>query len=100
MSRKREPVAVICGDDYLIVKHTHDVEQARELMAAALKVDWYGPHADVDERIARRLSRPHVTYARIINALPNSYAEAEGWSCVFQEQDVPSRGAFPAVVFH
>lgn len=92
---RRAPKAVIGADDYLIVRHTHDVELARELMAAALQEEGLPATG-----IARRLTRPQCRYVRIVPALPNSYAAAEGWPYAYMEQDHPGRGAFPAVIFY
>jgi hypothetical protein len=64
----REPVAEIGAEDYLIVKHTHDIDLARQLMTQALieEAVWPGdPYSVVvarRERIAQRLGRPKVTY--------------------------------------
>jgi hypothetical protein len=99
VARRRELVAEIGDDDYLIVKYTHDVTLALNLMAAKLKSEWWDPPADVDERIARRLGLPVLRWVRCLGPLPGSHAEWEGWAYAFHEHDAPSRGAFPAVVF-
>jgi hypothetical protein len=117
MTHKREPVAEIGAEDYLIVKHTHNVDLARRLMAAALIDEngcpaWDGwpaqqqqhNHSDkcLDFAVqywASRLAKPLQRYVRHVPALPNSYAAAEGWAGTYHEHDQPARGAFPAVVF-
>lgn len=105
MSRKREPEAVVGEEDYLIVKFTHDVEEARRLMTREV-VDKNECPGDPEgftqarrEHFAKRLSRPKVTYVRIQGAIPGSFAESEGWSYSYHEVNGPARGAFKAVVF-
>jgi hypothetical protein len=116
VTRKRTPEAVIGAEEYLIVKHTHDIDLARRLMEAAL-VKAYGcpvrdnwpvqqKHACDDEcavaamkHWALRLAGPKPIHVRVQGALPNSYAADEGWSYTFVEVDKPGRGAFKAVVF-
>lgn len=99
MSRRREPVAEIGADDFLIVCHTHDIEQARTLMLAklteehvrdmgALADDEYEPHVEGGRQV----------YMRKVARLPGSLAEAEGWAFEYRECK-PGPGAFPAVVF-
>ena len=116
MTRKREPVAEIGTEDYLIVKHTHDVELARQLMAAALIDengcpawdDWPARqhHTCTDECTAvamkhweQRLAKPQQVWVRVQGALPNSYAAAEGWSYCYWPSEQGRRGAFKAVEF-
>jgi hypothetical protein len=105
VSRKREPVAELGAEDYLIVKHTHDVDVARRLMTRELveKNEFPGdPEGFTQARreyVAKRLSRPKQTYVRVQGALPNSFAAAEGWRYAYHEYDQPGPGAFPAVVF-
>lgn len=110
MSRKREPVAEIGAEDYRIVKHTHDVEQAAKLIRAALLAEHGCPGDgnftdfcadDHDPHCPHRVTTgtPRQVYVRIQGALPNSYAAAEGWSYAYHEVSGPARGAFPAVVF-
>jgi hypothetical protein len=100
-----EPVAEIGADDYLIVKHTHDVEVARTLMTRELvdKNEFPGDAESLTlarrEYFAKRLSRPKQRYVRIVPALDNSFAASEGWTYAYHECDEPGRGAFPAVVF-
>ena len=115
MSRKRAPLAEIGADDYRIVRHTHDIDLARRLMAKAMVDedgcpawdDWPArqQHTCTDECLdvamkywAKRLADPRQVYIRIHAALPNSYAEAEGWAFTYQECE-RGPGAFPAVVF-
>jgi hypothetical protein len=116
VSRKREPVAEVGAEDYLIVKHTHDVEAARRLMAAALADengcpawdDW--PHRQQHtcteecmnaamKQWERRLAKPEQVWVRFHGALPNSYAAYEGWSGCYCPAEPNSRGAFRAVEF-
>lgn len=115
--RKREPVAEIGAEDYRIVRHTHDVRRAAGLMRAALLDSYeYGcPEGFCDlhrwdaaearfvstGRVCLHthdLGKPVQVYVRVIAALPNSFAEAEGWAFEYRECE-PGRGAFPAVVF-
>jgi len=102
VSRKREPVAEIGAEDYRIVKYTHDVELASRLMLAKLQQerrDQYWPSTIPEDDLPTTAGRPKQTYVRIQGALPNSYAEYEGWAWSYHEYDKPGRGAFPAVVF-
>jgi hypothetical protein len=99
VSRKRVPVAELGEDDYRIVRHTHDVEEASSLMRALL--------GDCTERGCTdtcppcppvKLGTPRRVHVRILSRLPGSLAEAEGWAFEYRECQ-PGRGAFPAVVF-
>lgn len=118
VNRKREPVAEVGAEDYLIVRHTHDVRVAVGLMRAALLDDpeWGCPECLCDthrwdavtarfvrtDRVClhkRDLGKPQPEWIRILPALPNSYAAAEGWAFSYQPAKPHSRGAFPAVVF-
>ena len=111
MTRKREPVAEVGAEDYLIVKHTHDVDLARRLMAAALIDengcpawdDWPArqQHTCTDEctdtavkHWERRLSQPEQVWVQVRGALPNSYAAAEGWKYCYWPSKQGRRGAF------
>lgn len=93
MSKKREPEAVIGYDDYMIVKFTHDVELARELMRTAIK-DMY--NLGDDDPI--RLDDPYKCWVRIVPCLPSSYGYGE-YRFEYQHAKGPGRGAFPAVIF-
>ena len=95
--RRPEPKAVIADDDYLFVKHTHDIELATLLMSQLLvREGWYEYSAAAVEY---KLARPKQVYLRIRGALPFSEAAALGWSFQVSEEDPPKSGAFPAVVF-
>ena len=111
MTRKREPVAEIGDEDYRIVRYTHDIDLATQLMRAHLKVYYGCPRDGEDDGCPilapvgdcphewERVGKPEQVYARIQHALPNSYAAAEGWTYAYHEYEKPGRGAFPAVVF-
>jgi hypothetical protein len=116
VSRKREPVAEIGAEDYYIVRHTHDVELARRLMAKAWMDadgcpawdDWPARQQHTctehctDTALKyweRRLANPRQVWVRCVPALPNSYAAAEGWAGTFDPAEPGSRGAFRAVEF-
>ena len=111
MSRKREPVAELGAEDYRIVKHTHDVELAARLMRAELlKADGCpgdirdgGGHCDdwrnPDCPHPLNLGKPVQVWVRIVPALPNSYAAAEGMDYTFNPAEPGSPGAFRAVEF-
>ena len=90
---KREPVAEIGEDDYRIVRHTHDIELARRLMAEKLTAE-----ADYGTYEPHEVGRPRQVWMRVVNALPGSFAEACGWKFQYVECE-RGRGAFPAVVF-
>lgn len=95
--RRPEPEAVIGEDDYLFVKHTHDVELASLIMAQKLvREGWY---EYTQAARTYRLGDPKQVYLRILGALPGSEAAAMGWQWQVQEEDPPRRGTFPAVVF-
>lgn len=95
--KRREPEPVIAEDDYLFVKHTHDVELATLLMSQLLvREGWYEYSAAAVEY---KLSRPKQVYLRIRGALPHSEAAALGWKWQVSEEDPPLHGSFPAVVF-
>lgn len=111
----KEPVAEIGDEDYWIVRHTHDVDVAAELMRARL----FEEHlengcprqstADVLARIVHTcgdecraaidVGEPHQVWMRVAPCLPDSYGAAEGWAFQYHQADGPGRGAFPAVVF-
>jgi hypothetical protein len=93
MSRKKTPVALCLEDGIVLVKHTHDVDLATKLakQAYAEGSDW--SPGDI------LLSKPNVIWCRIINALPGSHAEDEGWSWSYAAAPGPNRGVFPAVEF-
>lgn len=95
--KRREPEATIAEDDYLFVRHTHDVELATRLMSQLLVR--YGWYEHTQAAIEHRLNRPKQVYLRIRGALPHSEAAAMGWKWVAAEEDPPKSGAFPAVVF-
>jgi hypothetical protein len=100
MTHKREPVAEIGAEDYLIVRHTHDVDLATRLMRAKLIEEYVremGALADDDYAPDPGKGRPE--WIRIVPALPNSYAAAEGWEFTYATAKPHSSGAFPAVVF-
>lgn len=109
MTRKREPVAELAAEDYRIVRHTHNIDLAADLMRAALFAEDGCPdriqitcdkHASDDDCLAAiDPGKPVQRYVRIQGALPNSYAAAEGWKYQFIEHDEPGRGRFPAVIF-
>lgn len=92
-----KPEAVIAEDDYLFVKHTHDVEEAVLLMSRLLvREGWYEYS---QAAVKHRLSSPKQVYLRIRGALPHSEAAAMGWKWQVSEEDPPRHGTFPAVVF-
>ncbi len=97
MPRKKPgPEAVIADDDYLFVKHTHDVEEAVLLMTQLLiREGWY----ESSQEARRRLGDPRQVYLRIRGAFPGSEAAAMGWRYQVDEEDPPRRGTFRAVVF-
>ena len=104
----REPVAEIGAEDYFIVRHTHDVELATRLMRAELLEangcpgeewtfckDFHDPGCPHDFR----LGKPVQVWVRIVPALPNTYAAAEGLTATFNPAEPGSPGAFRAVEF-
>lgn len=92
-----KPEAVIAEDDYVFVKHTHDVELATLLMSQLMvRQGWYEYAAAA---VKYRLSRPQQVYLRIRGALPGSEAAAMGWRWQVDEEDPPRHGTFRAVVF-
>jgi hypothetical protein len=108
MSRKREPIAEIGCEDYRIVRHTHDVRLAAGLMRAKLLDEDGCPEMDCDWGVwgkrkvclhKRDLGGGEPLWVRIVPALPNSYAAAEGWKFTYQHTAPHAIGAFPAVVF-
>lgn len=97
---KREPVAVMLAEGEVLVKHTHDLELAEQLARAALAEENLMPDECTPEALAAfRLGKPVVGYFRIVNCLPGSYGEGEGWSWELHKARGPGRGAFPAVEF-
>lgn len=103
----REPMADVCDDGYRIVRHTHDVELARELMRAA-EIRQYGCPGGADFGFCADLNNPdcpHLTirgegrqvYVRIITTLPGMPADGH-FGYIYKECE-PKRGAFKAVVF-
>lgn len=108
MSRKREPVAEIGAEDYRIVRHTHDVDLAEQLMRVE-QLKQYGCPGDGfnyckdlwDPACPHpfRLGKAEQVWVRIVPALPNSYAESEGLKYTFNPAKPNERGAFKAVEF-
>jgi len=108
MSRRNDPVAEIGDEDYLVVRHTHDVALAAQLMRAKLLAEdgcpqWHTPeeqHTCTDACLpAAALGRPAKVHLRIVPCLPHSAGAAAGWAFEYQPAD-PGPGAFPAVVFN
>ena len=110
MSRKREPYADVCEDGYRIVRHTHDVELAREMLRVA-ELKAYGCPGGSDFAFCENVSDPgpncpHLTirsagrpiYTRITRVLPNSPLSDE-YAYLYKECAGPGRGAFKAVEF-
>lgn len=95
---KREPVAELGAEDYRIVKFTHDVELAEQLMRAELAREHSSPEW-LDSNEEPSVGRPRLEWVRITPCLPNSYGAFEGWRFVYTYAKGPGRGAFPAVVF-
>jgi hypothetical protein len=95
--RRPQPEAVIGDDDYLFVKHTHDIELATLLMAQLLVREGWFEYSEAARK--HRLGDPRQLYLRIRGALPGTEAAAMGWRCQVDEEDPPRRGTFPAVVF-
>lgn len=98
LRRKRKtppPEAVFGADGFLFVKHTHDLDVARELMANALREQYSWPA----DSITRQLTRYKVCWVRQTPALASSYAASAGWPYAFHEQDHPARGAYPSIIF-
>lgn len=90
------PVAEIGDEDYLIVRHTHDIEDAKAIMATKLVNEGLKP----DEVVRRlRLHQPVQVWVRIVPALPNSWAASEGLRYTFNPAEPGSPGAFRAVEF-
>ncbi len=103
MTRRREPVAELGDEDYRIVRHTHDVELARRLMAERLTAELraeFGRHFDETEDAfsPADVGTPQQVHMRIVPCLPGSYGDGEGWRFEYRHCG-PGRGAFPAVVF-
>lgn len=114
-ARKREPFAETVDEDYRIVRHTHDVDLAAELMRDEILKGYaeYGcpeeSWADIEAghihtctsacRDAIQLGVAEQKWVRIVPCLPGSYGATEGWTFQYQHADKPGRGAFPAVVF-
>lgn len=104
--RKREPVAEIGAEDYLIVKYTHDIDLARELMTQALveEAAWPGdPYSVVvarRERIAQRLARPKATWVQAQPVLLDIAVTEQSWQATYHcSYDQPGPSVFPAVMF-
>lgn len=107
MSRRNDPVAEIGHEDYLVVRHTHDVTLAAQLMRAKLLAEdgcpqWHAPEerhtctgACLPDAALGRAAQVHL---RVVPCLPHSYGAAEGWEFEYQRAE-PGPGAFPAVVF-
>jgi hypothetical protein len=92
--RHREPEAVLGEEDYRIVKFTHDIELATQLMLAKLSETY-----EDGQPYRGKVGKPRQVWVRCLGALPNSYANAEGWAYAFHEEPGPRRGNFKAVVF-
>lgn len=93
MSRKKTPAACLLDEGAALVKHTHDIDLATTLVkqAVAEDGDW-----TADEIVP---TNPRVIWCRIINTLPGSWAEAEGYAWTYAAAPGPGRGVFPAVEF-
>jgi hypothetical protein len=112
VSRKRKPVAEIGAEDYRIVRHTHDVHEAADLMSTELREkhgcpgDGAGNYCDIPDpaglatcRHEHHLGKAVQVWVRIVPALPNSYAAAEGLTFTYNGAKPHSPGAFRAVEF-
>ena len=107
MSPKHEPYADVCEDGYRIVRHTHDVEMARELLRIA-ELKAYGCPGGRKFEMCEDLRNPdcpHLTirgagrqvYVRIIQVFADNPL-SDDFAYLYKECN-RSRGAFPAVVF-
>ncbi|GAA0897833.1 hypothetical protein [Pseudonocardia zijingensis] len=97
--RKRQPEAMYLDGGSVLVKHTHDVELADRLAREAIvEHELFGEATD-EERAEICLPDPLQRWVRIINALPGSYAEAEGWGWECRRDQPGRRGVFPAVEY-
>lgn len=97
MPVKRVVEAVIGEEDYLFVKHTHDVELATLLMSQLLVREGWFEYTGA--AVEHRLSDPRPLYLRIRGVLPGTQAAAAGWKFQVDEEDPPRRGSFRGVVF-
>lgn len=98
--RKREPEVVLLVEGEVLVKFTHDLEVAERLARAELVEQRLLPDERTPEAIAAlQVGKPLVGWFRIVNCLPGSYGESEGWSWALIQARGPGRGVFPAVEF-
>jgi len=95
---QRAPVAEIGAEDYRIVRHTHDLELATELMQSKLNSEC--SPMDLKDFGPPHVGRPRRVWCRIVPALPNSHAAGEGWAYSYSIDAKPGTpGVFPAVEF-
>ena len=98
MTKKRKPEALMTADGAWLVKHTHDIDLAAQLVRAAIVEGYYADCGAV------YLRKPDAGQGRAIwcwigGPLPGSLAQAEGWAWQYHYADAPRRGVFPAVEF-
>ena len=96
MGRKREPEAIYLAEGGVLVKHTHDVEQAEQLARKAIAEE---NGLLPEEAAAVKVGTARAMWARIIPCLPNSYGAAEGWAWEYRPAQEGAPGAFRAVEF-
>lgn len=94
----RTPVAELGCEDYRIVKFTHDVGLATELMRTRLNEEYRTP-VDPEPFRDKNVGKPRLAWIRIVPCLDSSYGAAEGWAFEYQPARANTRGAFRAVVF-
>lgn len=91
MSRSRPPVPRLYTDGGGVVTRCTDPEEARRLLLAEYRAE-IDDEADED---SFPLDRAIVTRGRIVNCLPGSYGDGEGWAWQFHPGT--GRGSTPAI---
>lgn len=93
----RQPAVHEVAESGWVVRHTHDVDQARELLVAHCRAqEWWD-----DERVTVWDGvKGRQVWLRIVPCLPNSWGAAEGYAFTYNPAEPHSRGAFRAVEFY
>lgn len=92
----REPEVHEVGEGGWLVRFTGDVSQAADLLHAHLVAE-----KQCDDLTQARTRWPATEgrfgWKRVVPALPNSWAAAEGYAFYYQDAEPGARGAFRAV---
>lgn len=95
IATKRTPEVHYVMDDGWLVRHTHDVDLAANMVRHHLVRNerWTADAA----RTSITTDRAKVRWYRVTPCLPGSYGDSEGWAYQYTVAEPGGRGAFRAV---